>query len=200
MIVGPYLSQRCDNEVFSGWEGAFSSDIFPNPLAATHEWGAETSLSFILSIGFRYAVHSLAVDPNPAHQPIGVLFRDLCRTAVNNLALVGQTVFVYLFVYRPIIATYVLRPGINHLLTLGFSDRFRLAGGGLPSRYFIQLPGMSFLFAESDLTTTGVLGYANLVDLRLGCCLRCQEHRNSRLVRRPPKRGRAVDNERSDCS
>lgn len=167
MIVGPYLCQHCDNVVFSGWEDAFSRDVFAHPLAATYEWGRETTLRFIFSIGFRYAVHSLVVDPNPAHQAIGVLFRDLCRAALNDPTCVGQAVFVYPFVYQPITATCALRPGINHFLTLGFNDRFLMAGGGLPNRYFIQLPGLSFLFSEVDLTTTGVPGYADLIDLRV---------------------------------
>jgi hypothetical protein len=165
MIVGPYLCQHCDNIIFSTWEDAFSRDVFRNPLAATDEWGTATSLRFILSIGFRYAVHSLVVDPDPTHQPVGIVFRDRCRAALNDLALVGQTMFIYPFVYRPITATCALREGINHFLTLGFSDRFLLPDGALPNRYFIQLPGMSFLFSESDLT--GVPGYEGLIDLRL---------------------------------
>jgi hypothetical protein len=165
MITGPYLCQNCDNVIFSAWENAFSAEVFPNPLAATHQWGTDTSIRFILSIGFRYAVHSLVVDPDPTHQPIGVLFRDRCRDALLNPALVGQTVFIYPFVYRPITARCDLDEGINHFLTLGFSDRFLLPQGALPNRYFIQLPSMSFLFSESDLT--GVPGYEQMIDLRL---------------------------------
>lgn len=28
MITGPYLCQPCDNNVFGGWEGHFSQDVF----------------------------------------------------------------------------------------------------------------------------------------------------------------------------
>jgi hypothetical protein len=168
MITGPYLCQLCDNNVFGGWENAFSGDVFHNPLAATHVWGRDTSLRFLVSICYRYAIHSLVVDPDPAHVPIAVLFRDLCKTALNDLSQLGSTLFVYPCVYQPITARCDVQPGINHLLTMTLSDRLRQAEGGLPNRYVIQLPRIMLLFSESDLTTTGNAGYAQLHDLRPG--------------------------------
>lgn len=167
MIVGPYLCANCDNVVFSNWENAFSLNVFRNPLGATYEWGAATTIRFLVSICFRYAVHSLVVDNNPAHPPLCVLFRDRARDVLNNPALLGQTLFLYPYVYQPITERCDLRPGINHFLTLGFNDRFRVAVDGLPNCYFIQLPGISLLFSESDLTATGVPGYDTLTCLRL---------------------------------
>ncbi len=61
-----------------------------------------------------------------------------------------------------------MKPGINHLLTITLSDRFRLAEGGLPNCYLIQLPGMTYLFSESDLNATGLPGYRDLIDLHPG--------------------------------
>jgi hypothetical protein len=51
---------------------------------------------------------------------------------------------------------------------MGLSDRFRLSADGLPNRYVIQLPSMTFLFSESDLAGSGIVGYAGLVELRPG--------------------------------
>ncbi len=102
MIVGPYLCQTCDNNIFGGWENDFSQTIFPDPMAATDAWGRNSTLRFIVSICFRYAIHSLIVDENPAHQPIGELFRDLCKGALDDLGQLGNTLFVYPYIYRPI--------------------------------------------------------------------------------------------------
>lgn len=169
MITGPYLCQPCDNNVFGGWEGHFSQNVFLNPMAATQQWGLETSVRCIVSICYRYAIHSLVVDTNPSHQPIAILFRDLCKAALYTPTHVGQSLFVYPYVYRPIIARCDLRVGINQFLALCCGDRFRLPINGLPNRYLIQLPGMLFLFSEASLT--GFRGYEHLSDLRLNTVL-----------------------------
>lgn len=171
MITGPYLCDNCDNVVFSNWERRFEREVFRNPLAATREWGEESSIRFIFSIAFRYAVHCLRVENNPAHEPIARLFRDLCRAVLNDPTQAGQTAFVYPYIYRPILERCDLRHGINHFLSLAYGDRFLLPTQRLPNRYLIQLPGMLFLFSESHLPATGVLGYVDLVDLRLNTVL-----------------------------
>jgi len=167
MITGPYFCAHCDNAMIGGWESHFSQDVFPDPLAATDQWGLETSVRFIVSICYRYAINSLRVDPNPAHQPIGMLFRDLCKTALDDPTQVGQTLFVYPYIYRPITARCDLKVRINHFLALCGGDRFRLPADGLPNRYLIQLPRMLFLFSEANLTATGLPDYVDLVDLQL---------------------------------
>src|SRR4051812_34082532 len=48
MITGPYLCQKCDNDVFGAWENDFSRVVFRRPLAATHEWGQNYSIRFIV--------------------------------------------------------------------------------------------------------------------------------------------------------
>jgi hypothetical protein len=171
MITGPYLCSNCDNVVFSDWEKHFEREVFRNPLAATHEWGQATSIRFIFSIAFRYAVHCLRVENNPAHEAIAVLFRDLCREVLNDPTRAGQTAFVYPYVYRPITERCDLRHGINNFLSLAYGDRFQLPAHGLPNRYLIQLPGMLFLFSVSSLPATGLPGYVDLVDLRLNTVL-----------------------------
>jgi len=171
MITGPYLCRNCDNVVFSDWEKHFEREVFRNPLVATHEWGRETSIRFIFSIAFRYAVHCLRVENNPAHEPIAILFRDICRAVLDDPTRAGNTAFVYPYIYRPITERCDLRYGINNFLSLAYGDRFQLPDLGLPHRYLIQLPGMLFLFSESSLPATGLPGYVDLVDLRLNTIL-----------------------------
>lgn len=165
MITGPYLCQKCDNEVFGRWEDNFSRTIFRRPLAASDEWGEDSSLKFIVSICYRFAIHSLVVDKNPDHHQIAILFRDRCKAVLQDPTRVGQTLFVYPYIYQPIIGRSDLKPGINHLLTLSLSDRFRLAADGLPNRYVIQLPSMTFLFSESNLAVPELPGHQDLISL-----------------------------------
>jgi hypothetical protein len=94
-------------------------------------------------------------------------FCRLARAALNDPIQIGQTLFVYPYIYRPILATCNLRPGINHLLALSAGDRFRLAANGLPNCYFIQVPKMYFLFSEADLAASGMAGFGALVGLQL---------------------------------
>ncbi len=166
MIAPPYFCQPCENVTFGDhWEGPFSNQVFPDPLAAGKVWGREPNLSFSVLMCFRYAIHSLAYDPREDHQPIGIKFRDLAYSALQNLDEVGKSLFVYPYAYRPITESCLLKPGINNLLCLSCGDKFLLAQNGLPDSYLIQLPKIVLLFSEADLTKTGRPGFVDLVGL-----------------------------------
>jgi hypothetical protein len=155
MIAPPYFCQPCENVTFGDhWEGPFSNQVFPDPLAAGNVWGSDPNLSCSVLMCFRYAIHSLAYDPFEHHQPICMKFRDLAYNALQNLDEVGKSLFLYPYAYRPITESCLLKPGINNLLCLGFGDKFLLAKNGLPDSYLIQLPKILLLFSEADLAKT----------------------------------------------
>lgn len=166
MIAPPYFCQVCENNTFGhDWEGPFSQQVFPDPLAAGAVWGQDPNLSFTVLMCYRYALHSLAVDPLEAHQPIGIKFRDLAYKALRDLNEVGTSLFVYPYAYQPITESCVLKPHVNNFLSLGFGDIFLLATSGLPDAYLVALPKMLLLFSEADLTATGKPGYIDLIGL-----------------------------------
>lgn len=165
MIAPPYFCQPCENNTFSSWEEPFSQQVFPDPLAAGPVWGQDANLSFTVLMCYRYAVHSLAVDPIEAHQPIGIKFRDLAYQALQDLNEVGKSLFVYPYAYRPITESCIFKPHINNFLSLAFGDIFLLAANGLPDAYLVILPKMLLLFSEADLTATGNPGYVDLAGL-----------------------------------
>lgn len=163
MIAGPYFCRQCENDTFGhDWEGPFSQQVFPDPLAAGAIWGQDANLSFTVLMCFRYAVHSLVVDPLESNQPIGIKFRDIAFKTLQDLNEVGKSLFVYPYAYRPITKSSVLKPHVNNFLSLGFTDMFIHAKNGLPDAYLVVLPRILLLFSEADLTAIGNPDYANL--------------------------------------
>jgi hypothetical protein len=169
MIAREYFCDDCDRVKFGRYiETPFSQNVFPNPLAAGGEWSQVYSVRFAALMCYRYGLHSEFEDHLPGHDAMAVCFKTLGGQALTNPARMGQTLFAYPYVYRPIQQTCILRPGVNHILTCGFHDRLLAAGDGLPLRYFIQLPKMIILFSDTDLATCHQAGYAGLTDIRVG--------------------------------
>jgi hypothetical protein len=167
-IVGPYFCRDCDNHVIGAWETEFSQDVFPDPMAATHEWGLDTSVKFIVSLCYRYAMHNLRVSPHGHNAAFNEEFRDIARATLLDTNLLGSQLFVYPYVYRPITTTCSLRPGVNHFLSLAIGSRPHHAEGTLPGAMEVQIPRILFLFARGDLTQTGDNAFAGYVHLTPG--------------------------------
>ena len=167
-IYGPYFCRDCDNHVIGVWETRFSQDVFPDPMVSTHEWGLDSSIKFILSLCYRYALHNLRVSPHGINSALNELFRDAGRAALLDTSRVGTQLFVYPYVYRPLTATCRLRPGVNQFLTMGFHSRPHPAEDNLPSVLAVYLPRMIFLYSLGDLTLTGDQDFASFTDLRPG--------------------------------
>ncbi len=167
-IYGPYFCRDCDNHVIGTWETRFSQDVFPDPMAATNEWGLDSSIKFILSLCYRYAMHNLRVSPHRINTTLNELFRDVGRAALRDTSRLGTQLFVYPYVYRPLTMTCGLRPGVNRFLTMGFHSRPHPAEENLPNVLAVYLPRMIFLYSLGDLTQTGDPDFAGFTDLRPG--------------------------------
>jgi hypothetical protein len=167
-IVGPYFCRRCDNHVFGTWENEFSKTVFPDPMAAAASWPLESSVRFAVTICYRYAMHHLRVSPHNINSQLNTAFRDTARATLQNLGLLGNQLFIYPYIYRPITASCRLRPRVNHLLTMGFHARAYLAEDNLPHVLLVYLPKMMLLFALGDLTQTGDADFAAYAELRPG--------------------------------
>ena len=165
-ITGPYFCQQCDGVMMNQWETAFSETVYRNPLHAGNQWLDLNCIRFLVCICYRYAYHCFGRDQNPAHDAIKHLFHDLAKAALQDVAQIGQSLFIYPFAWRPIAQTCEFANGINHHLTLGFHDNFLLPGEGLPNRYLVRLPKVLLLFSESDLSHSGVAEWQDLVQLQ----------------------------------
>jgi hypothetical protein len=93
-IVGPYFCRDCDNQVTGAWEKQYSQDVFPDPMAATHQWGLDASIKFIVSFCYRCAMHNLRVSPHQLKKALNEQFRDVARAALHDPSLLGNHLFV----------------------------------------------------------------------------------------------------------
>jgi hypothetical protein len=165
---GSYFCAKCDNQTFSGWEGHFSRVIWRNPDIATTEWCEPASLAFMLSLAFRVAVHAIETSPIPGSLPYNEYFRDLTKAALLNPSLVGQQIFIYPYVYRPLNTGCQHLPGVNHFLTCAVHGQGLPREEDLPNAYLVVLPRILLLFCDSDLNASHSNGIANPVTLRPG--------------------------------
>jgi hypothetical protein len=180
MIARPYFCDGCDRGLFGRYiETPFSREVFPDPLNSNAKWGEEYSVRFAALMCYRYGLHSEFEDYTPGHDILAEQFKRLGEQVLRDALRMGQNLFVYPFVYRPIDSRCDLSPGVNHVLTCGFHDRFQAGNGILPNRYFIQLPKMIFLFSEADLTACP--GHEGLVELSLGAAFDATAH-NTRIL------------------
>jgi hypothetical protein len=150
-IVGPYFCRECDNHVFGVWETQFSQDVYPDPMPATHELGLDSSIKFIVTLCYRYAMHNLRVSPHGRNKALNEQFRDAARAALLDTSRLGNQLFVYPYVYRPITETCELRPGVNKFLVLGFHSRPYPGDAMVPSIFTVFIPRMIFLYSLGNL-------------------------------------------------
>lgn len=167
-IVGPYLCAHHDNDVFQSWETHYCNHVFPNPLAAGHQWHAGDTVRFALSLCYRYALHHLRVAPHDANAASNAQYRERCRSALDDLGEVGQHVFVYPHVVRPVLASCAFMNRVNSFLALSVHGCVRPLGAGLPEVFIVRIPKTCFVFSLTDLAATPDPRTADLVDLRPG--------------------------------
>ena len=129
---------------------------------------ADSSVRFLTSLCFRFALHNLVVSPHSANRPQNELFRDLGRDATRDPTLLGNRLFVYPYAFRHITATCALLPRVNQFLTNGFHSRVHPAEDALPNCIIVRIPRILLLFSEADLTQTGDADFAGFTDLRPG--------------------------------
>jgi hypothetical protein len=165
-ITGSYFCQQCDGVMMNQWETRFSETVYHDPLLAGNQWLHLDCVRFLVCICYRYAYHCFFRDENPAHNAIKHVFHDLAKAALQDPTQIGQSLFIYPYVWRPIAETCEFQNGINHHLTMGFHDSFLLPGEGLPNRYLIRLPKVLLLFSDSNLSHCGVGEWQDLVQLR----------------------------------
>lgn len=164
--VGPYLCSNCDNVTFSRWEGRFKNAVFDKLDNAGDAWFEESTLKFLLSILFRYAIHHLEAGIPQTDSPIAREFRDLSRLAIDDLSLVGTSVFIYPCIYKPVTQTCDLAVGTNHVLSLLYSGGPLDAEDGEPHAFLVFLPGVMLLFTAGKLPPVQKLPAPH--DLNLG--------------------------------
>jgi hypothetical protein len=150
---GPYLCASCDNVLFSSWENYFIRNVWPDLLGAKTKWAHERSLKFLVSLGYRYALHFLATSPIPSNAADSVYIRDLLKPALQDCSQIGTSVFIYPYVHQPILEGCGLLHGVNHLLTLGVNAQNLLHEDGLPNAIVVMIPNVLLLFCDGDLAT-----------------------------------------------
>lgn len=164
--VGPYLCKDCDNVTFSRWEGRFKNAIFDKLDNAGASWFEESAIKFLLSVLFRYSIHHLEASIPQSDSPIAKEFRDLSRRAIDDLSLVGTSLFIYPYIYSPITQTCDLAVGTNHVLSLLYSGGPLDAEDGEPHAFLVFLPGVMLLFTAGKLPAVQQL--PNPQDLNCG--------------------------------
>ena len=167
-ITGPYLCANCDNMVFSQWENNFSRHVFADSMAATHQWGTASTLRFLASLVFRFALHNLRVAPTAVNQAQNGLFRDRGRAAAARSCSVREPAIRLSVCFPPDHRHMHLLPGVNYFLTTGFHSRVHRAEGPLPNCMMVLLPSILLLYSEADLTQTIDPDFAGYVNLRPG--------------------------------
>lgn len=150
--TGPYLCTKCDNELFSQWEGFFARHVWRDPVSAHAPWTDARSICFALSLAYRYAIHFVETSPILVHKPYSMMWRDLTHQALKDHSLVKSKVYIYPYVYRPIQETCSLLPGVNHLLNLAVHAENLPQEGDLPNAFLIVIPKILFLFCDRPLS------------------------------------------------
>jgi hypothetical protein len=151
LYTGPYLCAQCDNVLFSGWEDHFSRRVWLNLLRANLQWTHERSLKFLVSLGYRYAIHFLATSPIEFRRPYYVYLRDLMERALRDPSQIGTSLYIYPYVHQPILKDCQLLAGVNHLLNLGVNGQALPGEVGLSDALVIMRPKILLLFCDRDL-------------------------------------------------
>jgi len=167
---GPYLCQKCDNELFSSWEVFFKHNVLELISSSCAKWQNEKSIKFLLSLVYRYAIHfqetSLTKNNKAYHQCVEKVTKD----ALLDISKVGSTVYIYPYVYTPILNGCDFMPGINHLLNLAFHGEIlpneNENEGDLPNGFLILLPKLLVLFTDCDISKSKDSNLENVNDLR----------------------------------
>lgn len=165
---GPYFCKKCDNEVISGWEGFFANKIWRDPLGGNSYWGARESLSFILSLAYRYAIHFIETSPMPGNLTYSRCVLKVMEDAILDNSKVGKSLFIYPYVHQEITDSCALIPGINHLLSLAAHGQSLPKEGALPNAFLVIVPKMIFLFCDQNLATVNEESLADPVHLEPG--------------------------------
>jgi hypothetical protein len=93
---------------------------------------------------------------------------NLTKAALLNPSFVGQKIFIYPYVYRPLTAGCQFLPGVNHFLTCVAHAQALPSEQDLPNAYLVVLPRILLLFCDSDLNASRANGVANALSLQLG--------------------------------
>lgn len=152
---GSYLCATCDNEVFSKWENHFRLNVWPRLIDPGPKWNDEDTLKFLVSLAYRYTLHFLATSPIAGNRAYSTFMRNLMQGALKDVNTIGQSLYVYPYVYRTITAECALLPGVNLLLSLGVHGRSLPAEGLLPDAMLVMIPSLLVLFCVSDLAACG---------------------------------------------
>lgn len=149
---GPYLCQKCDNEVFSAWETAFSNGAWRRPFDKL-AWTTEPAVRFLVSLVFRYALHFIETSPIPGNRSYSEYVRNMSMAALRDPSRIGRSCHLYPFVHRPITSNCSLIPGINHFLSLAVHGQSLPKEGDLPNSFLVVVPKVCFLFCDGELST-----------------------------------------------
>jgi len=86
-------------------------------------------------------------------QAYGEYFRSITEPALKGAGGLGKDIFIYPYVYRPIVRDCALLPGVNHYLSLGIHGIGLPNEPGLPNAMLVVIPKVMFLFCDGDLAT-----------------------------------------------
>ena len=151
--TGPYLCAHCDNVVFSQWEGHYSKSVWLNPKAASTQWGDTSSIRFLVSLLFRYCVHALATSPSTGNRPYNKHFRDLAVGILKDPLTLKSNLFIYPFVYEPIVESCSLITGVNQLLNCSIFGVPLPQEDDLPNAYLLVFPKTMLLICDGNLNS-----------------------------------------------
>lgn len=122
-------------------------------------------MRFALSLCYRYALHHLRISPHNANAAVNQQYRDLTRLALDNLGLVGNQVFVYPQVIRPVLKSCEFLNRVNSFLYLSVHGCVWNLPNGLPEVFIVRIPKVLYVFSRVDLVSSGDPRLANLVTL-----------------------------------
>lgn len=157
IFKGKYLCEKCDNEVFSSWEKEFANTIWRDPEHSEEHWNNESTIKFILSLAYRYALHFLETSPMPKNRAYTECVRSKTLAALKDSDLVGKEIFIYPYVFQPIVQDTKLIPGINHFLNLAIHGQSLPKENDYPNAFLIVIPRMMFLICDSDLSDSSAV-------------------------------------------
>ena len=151
-LKGPCFCKCCEGK-FCVQEDYFRRKVFEKIIANIENSKSKNieklsdkeSIKFILSTSFRYTIYLLE---EVSYNKTTEIFKNLTFRAIEDISLVGKEIFIYPWIFQPIIKNCYLKGKINHLLN---AKTTAASCNGSLNIFLLILPAMIFLLSDSNL-------------------------------------------------
>ena len=151
----PYFCKCCENK-FGEQEKYFKKNVFDviiknienSKSKNIDKLSDEESIKFVLITSFRYTIYLLE---EVSHDKTTEIFKNLTYSAIEDISLVGKKIFIYPWIFNPIIESDCLKVGVNHFLNFATFSATRLKNNNFPNILLLILPSMIFLLTDNEL-------------------------------------------------